>query len=77
MKNGRHEENNGNVHWYLNNKLHREDGPAVEMSDGTQIWYRKNIKHRVDGPAVIHSSGYVEYWLYGNRVEKSCIWKQS
>jgi len=25
---------NGNVRWYLNDELHREDGPAVEYSDG-------------------------------------------
>jgi len=25
--------------WYLNGKHHREDGPAVEYSDGTKEWY--------------------------------------
>lgn len=25
--------------WYLNGKLHREDGPAVEWHDGTREWY--------------------------------------
>ena len=29
---------NGNKYWYLNDKLHREDGPAVEMADGTKKW---------------------------------------
>ena len=25
--------------WYLNDKLHREDGPAVEWADGSKSWY--------------------------------------
>ena len=25
--------------WYLNGKLHREDGPAVECADGNKYWY--------------------------------------
>jgi hypothetical protein len=27
------------VRWYLNDKLHREDGPAIEWSNGTREWY--------------------------------------
>ena len=26
-------------HYYFNNKLHREDGPAVEWGNGTKFWY--------------------------------------
>jgi hypothetical protein len=29
----------GNKSWYLNDKLHREDGPAVEWADGDKYWY--------------------------------------
>ena len=29
----------GHKEWYLNGKLHREDGPAVEYADGTKSWY--------------------------------------
>ena len=25
--------------WFLNNRLHREDGPAVEGDDGYVLWY--------------------------------------
>ena len=25
--------------WYLNGKLHREDGPAVELTNGSKEWY--------------------------------------
>ncbi len=30
---------NGTKRWYLNGKLHREDGPAIEWSDGTKEWW--------------------------------------
>jgi hypothetical protein len=31
---------------------HREDGPAIEWSDGTKFWYLNDRLHREDGPAV-------------------------
>lgn len=30
---------NGGKVWYLNDKLHREDGPAIEYADGSKWWY--------------------------------------
>ena len=36
--------NNGTKYWYLNDKLHREDGPAIEFANGTKSWYL-NDKH--------------------------------
>lgn len=32
-------------------ELHREDGPAVENTDGTTYWYFNNKYHRTNGPA--------------------------
>jgi hypothetical protein len=29
----------GNKLWHLNDKLHREDGPAVEYADGDKCWH--------------------------------------
>ena len=29
----------GSKFWFLNGKLHREDGPAVEYADGGKSWY--------------------------------------
>jgi hypothetical protein len=29
----------GTKYYYLNDKLHREDGPAVECADGTKHWF--------------------------------------
>ena len=42
---------NGNKGWYLNDKLHREDGPAVEYTGGDKLWYLNGKLHREDGPA--------------------------
>jgi hypothetical protein len=51
--------------WYLNGKVHRENGPAVEWSEGTKDWYLNGELHRVDGPAVEWSDGGKEWHLNG------------
>ena len=43
--------------WYLNDKLHREDGPAVEWASGTKYWYLNGKRHREDGPAIEWANG--------------------
>jgi hypothetical protein len=30
---------NGSKYWFLNDKRHREDGPAIECSNGDKFWY--------------------------------------
>ena len=30
---------NGDKSWYLNGKLHREDGPAIEWANGDKEWW--------------------------------------
>jgi hypothetical protein len=30
--------------WFLNGKLHREDGPATEYASGTKYWYLNGEK---------------------------------
>ena len=30
---------NGDIYWYLNCELHREDGPAIEEADGYKAWF--------------------------------------
>ena len=32
-------ESNGSKSWWLNGKLHREDGPAVECANGDKSWW--------------------------------------
>ena len=42
----------GSKSWWLNGKLHREYGPAIEYRDGSIAWYLNGQLHREDGPAV-------------------------
>ena len=54
--------------WYnKRGKLHREDGPAIEYSNGTIKWYFNNILHRENGPAIEYKDGYKE-WYINNKV---------
>jgi len=53
----------GSKAWYLNNALHREDGPAVEYADGAKDWFINNKRHRIDGPAIEYPSGSKEWWI--------------
>jgi hypothetical protein len=34
-----HEYTNGSKEWYIDGRLHRLDGPAIEWNDGDQEWY--------------------------------------
>jgi hypothetical protein len=58
---------NGDKHWRLNGKLHREDGPAVEASDGCKAWYLNGLRHREDGPAIERSNGNKFWYLNGKQ----------
>jgi (2Fe-2S) ferredoxin len=52
--------------WYMNGKLHREDGPAVIDPYGTQVWLLNGKRHREDGPAVIYTDGS-QYWYMNDK----------
>jgi hypothetical protein len=56
---------NGEKSWYLNDKLHREDGPAVECANGDKYWYLNGNPHREDGPAVEWNDGHKEWYKDG------------
>ena len=58
----------GSQCWYLNGKLHREDGPAEICADGDQIWYLNGKLHREDGPAEIYANGSQRWYLNGKPV---------
>lgn len=59
--------------WSLQGKLHREDGPAVELNLGSLsnepgeeeklVWYNHGQMHRNDGPAVVDGIGNQEWWI--------------
>jgi hypothetical protein len=57
----------GSIYWHLNGKLHREDGPAVECSNGNKAWYLNGKLHREDGPAVEYSNG-AKYWYLNDEL---------
>jgi hypothetical protein len=60
--------NDGNKSWFLNGKLHREDGPAVEWNDGSKFWYLNNKRHREDGPAIEWADGDKCWYLNNERL---------
>jgi hypothetical protein len=56
----------GTQAWWLNDKLHREDGPAIIRPDGNKSWFLNGKRHMEDGPAYIDSNGTQEWYLNGN-----------
>ena len=64
----------GNKKWYINGKLHREDGPAIEYVNGTKKWLMNNKLHRLDGPAIIWNDGsylwYINSYNVTNKIHQ-------
>ena len=60
----------GTLRYYLNGKLHREDGPAVIYPDGRICYYLNGKYHREDGPAIIRTDGTIEYYLNDKEITK-------
>lgn len=56
----------GNRFWYnAKSQLHREDGPAVEWSNGTKGWFINGGLHREDGPACEWADGTKSWYMNG------------
>ena len=55
----------GTKQWILNEKWHREDGPAIEHANGSRFWYLNGKRHREDGPAIEYGNGTKEWRLNG------------
>jgi hypothetical protein len=49
-------DNYGTIIYYLNDNLHREDGPALEYDNGDKQYWVNGKLHRLDGPAIEYSS---------------------
>jgi hypothetical protein len=63
-------------YWFENDKLHREDGPALIDPDGEKWWCKDGKLHREDGPALRFGNGYKEWWLDGKRfLTKEAWWE--
>jgi hypothetical protein len=60
---------NGDQIWYLDDKRHRTDGPAIEYANGNKSWYLNGNRHRTDGPAIEHPEGYRSWFLNNNHYE--------
>ena len=64
----------GHKEWWLNGKLHREDGPAFEgCSGGDKEWWLNGKYHREDGPAREWENGTKEWWLHGEMVHPETL----
>ena len=57
------------TYYYLNEKLHRIDGPAYERFNGTKFWYQNGLLHRINGPAEEYSNGKKYWWIEGKRID--------
>ena len=64
----------GTKFWYLNDKRHREDGPAIEYANGTKYWYLNGKWHREDGPAIEYANGTKAWYLNGKEVDQLVFW---
>jgi hypothetical protein len=60
---------NGDKCWYLNGKLHRTDGPAIEWANDSKSWWMNGEYHRTNGPAIEYANGS-KFW-YINGIEYS------
>lgn len=60
---------NGDVGWYVNGILHREDGPAFITIEETKFWYINNQRHRIDGPAVEYVDGTKMWYINGEQID--------
>lgn len=75
MRNGPHLDHDGVVLWYKDDRLHREEGPAVEYPSGTKCWYRHGRRHRIDGPAIEYSSGACWWYINGKSINRNLLEK--
>ena len=66
MSNGWITDKDGTKCHYLNDQLHREDGPAKIWADGDQEWWVNGQRHREDGPAIVRANGSQEWWVNGD-----------
>jgi len=58
----------GTKEYRLDGKLHREDGPAVECTNGNKYWYFNDKLHREDGPAVEYKNGIINFWYLDGKI---------
>ena len=65
---------NGTTWWHKDAKckiLHRENGPAVECTNGHKEWHQNGQRHRTDGPAVEWYDGTKEWFINGEELSEA------
>ena len=68
MKDGLHVDASGTREWYLNDKLHRTDGPAIQWPSGDKSWWLNGLLHRTDGAAIELVNGIKKWYLDGEQL---------
>jgi len=58
-------EENYSMRWFLDGRLHREDGPAVIILTGKYIWSKKGIRYRPENPFLTSIISFEEWYLNG------------
>ncbi len=59
----------GTKWWFLNYKLHREEGPAIEYPNGVKEWYLNGKRHRKGGPAIEWPDG-TKKWYFNDKLHR-------
>ena len=67
----------GAKEWFLNGKLHRVDGPAIENPNGEKLWYLHGNLHREDGPAIEWPNGTKFWYLNDEKVSWEQVFRQA
>jgi hypothetical protein len=61
----------GDKSWYLNDKRHREDGPAIEGDNGDKFWYLNDKRHREDDPAIELANGDKSWYINDKQITEA------
>lgn len=56
----------GNLTWYKDGIIHREDGPAIIYTSGRKEWLQNGFLHREGGPAIESESGS-KFWILNGK----------
>ena len=59
------EKNEWGIYYFLDDKFHRLDGPAIEYISGSKCWFQNGLRHRLNGPAIEYSNGTKEWYQNG------------
>ena len=56
--------------WYLNDKKHRDNGPARTFVNKEMEWFCNGLRHRINGPAIIYTDQQKSWYINGTRYDK-------